>query len=141
MKKLVEGLPFYRDKLHEEGVYARFQEILVKVKICTPSTHCLKLNIKHPKARSNKTANKSDAELNEFETVRVGVSGERLFLTFDGLNCLIQVLEENRRQGAEDQAFEKRVEGKKAAAKKRATRRSTSFTIHIAYPSRFSPSD
>ena len=31
MKKLVEGLPFYRDKLHEEGVYARFQEILVKV--------------------------------------------------------------------------------------------------------------
>ncbi|KAF8269469.1 non-SMC mitotic condensation complex subunit 1-domain-containing protein [Lactarius quietus] len=85
VKKLVEGLPFYRDKLHEEGVYARFQEILVK-------------------ARSNKAANKSDSELNEFETV----------------------LEENRRQGAEDQAFEKRVEGKKAAAKKRATRRSTS---------------
>jgi len=82
VKKLVEGLPFYRDKLHEEGVYARFQEILVK-------------------ARSNKAANKSDSELNEFETV----------------------LEENRRQGAEDQAFEKRVEGKKAAAKKRATRR------------------
>ncbi|KAH9054817.1 non-SMC mitotic condensation complex subunit 1-domain-containing protein [Lactarius vividus] len=82
VKKLVEGLPFYRDKLHEEGVYARFQEILVK-------------------ARSNKAANKPDSELNEFETV----------------------LEENRRQGAEDQAFEKRVEGKKAAAKKRATRR------------------
>lgn len=82
VKKLVEGLPFYRDKLHEEGVYARFQEILVK-------------------ARSNKTANKSDSELNEFESV----------------------LEESRRQGAEDQAFEKRVEGKKAAAKKRATRR------------------
>ncbi|KAI9438698.1 non-SMC mitotic condensation complex subunit 1 [Lactarius indigo] len=73
VKKLVEGLPFYRDKLHEEGVYARFQEILVK----------------------------PDSELNEFETV----------------------LEESRRQGAEDQAFEKRVEGKKAAAKKRATRR------------------
>ena len=34
VKKLVEGLPFYRDKLHEEGVYARFQEILVKV--CPP---------------------------------------------------------------------------------------------------------
>ncbi|KAN0127117.1 non-SMC mitotic condensation complex subunit 1 domain containing protein [Lactarius tabidus] len=82
VKKLVEGLPFYRDKLHEEGVYARFQEILVK-------------------ARSNKAANKSDSELNEFESV----------------------LEESRRQGAEDQAFEKRVEGKKAAAKKRATRR------------------
>jgi hypothetical protein len=33
VKKLVEGLPFYRDKLHEEGVYARFQEILVKVRL------------------------------------------------------------------------------------------------------------
>ena len=32
MKKLIEGLPFYRDKLHEEGVFARFQEILVKVR-------------------------------------------------------------------------------------------------------------
>ena len=31
VKKLIEGLPFYRDKLHEEKVYARFQEILVKV--------------------------------------------------------------------------------------------------------------
>jgi hypothetical protein len=38
-----------------------------------------------------------------------------------------QVLEENKRQGEEDQAFEKRVEGKKAAAKKRATRRSAWF--------------
>jgi hypothetical protein len=41
---------------------------------------------------------------------------------------LAQVLEENRRQGEEDQAFEKRVEGKKAAAKKRATRRSACFS-------------
>ena len=31
VKKLIEGLPFYRDKLHEEKVFARFQEILVKV--------------------------------------------------------------------------------------------------------------
>ena len=31
VKKLVEGLPFYRDKLHEETVFARFQEILNKV--------------------------------------------------------------------------------------------------------------
>lgn len=31
VKKLIEGLPFYRDKLHEDGVYARFQEILIKV--------------------------------------------------------------------------------------------------------------
>ncbi|KAH9963986.1 hypothetical protein BGW80DRAFT_1563449 [Lactifluus volemus] len=53
------------------------------------------------KARSNKAANEPDSELNELESA----------------------LEESRRQGAEDQAFEKRVEGKKAAAKKRAIRR------------------
>ncbi|KAH9924065.1 non-SMC mitotic condensation complex subunit 1-domain-containing protein [Fomitopsis serialis] len=82
VKKLIEGLQFYRDKLHEETVFARFQEILTK-------------------ARANKSANKPDAELNEFESI----------------------LEEHKRQGEEDQAFEKRVEGKKAAAKKRATRR------------------
>ncbi|KAI0667334.1 non-SMC mitotic condensation complex subunit 1-domain-containing protein [Trametes maxima] len=82
VKKLIEGLQFYRDKLHDEAVYARFQEILTK-------------------ARSNKSANKPDAELNEFESI----------------------LEENRRQGAEDQDFEKRVQGRKAIAKKRATRR------------------
>lgn len=50
VKKLIDGLQFYRDKLHEETVYARFQEILTK-------------------ARSNKSPNKPDAELNEFETV------------------------------------------------------------------------
>lgn len=32
VKKLIEGLQFYRDKLHEETVYARFQEILAKVR-------------------------------------------------------------------------------------------------------------
>lgn len=31
VKKLIEGLPFYRDKLHEDKVYERFQEILVRV--------------------------------------------------------------------------------------------------------------
>ncbi|ORY92830.1 non-SMC mitotic condensation complex subunit 1-domain-containing protein [Leucosporidium creatinivorum] len=30
VKKLVEGLPFYQDKLHEETVFKRFQEILTK---------------------------------------------------------------------------------------------------------------
>ncbi|EKM51723.1 uncharacterized protein PHACADRAFT_150370 [Phanerochaete carnosa HHB-10118-sp] len=83
VKKLVEGLPFYRDKLHEEDVYARFQEILAK-------------------ARSNKSPNKPETELNEFESI----------------------LDEHRRQGAEDQAFEKRVEKNKAAARKKAGRRS-----------------
>lgn len=33
VKKLIEGLPFYQDKLHEETVFNRFNEILVKVKI------------------------------------------------------------------------------------------------------------
>jgi condensin complex subunit 1 len=50
VKKLIEGLTSYRDKLHEEEVYARFQEILVK-------------------ARSNKSPNKPETELNEFENV------------------------------------------------------------------------
>ncbi|KAI0750990.1 non-SMC mitotic condensation complex subunit 1-domain-containing protein [Daedaleopsis nitida] len=82
VKKLIEGLQFYRDKLRDEGVFERFQEILQK-------------------ARANKSANKPDAELNEFETI----------------------LDENRRQGAEDQEFERNVQGTKAAAKKRQTRR------------------
>ncbi|KAH7930002.1 hypothetical protein BV22DRAFT_1028970 [Leucogyrophana mollusca] len=83
VKKLIEGLQFYRDKLHEPIVFDRFTEILAK-------------------ARSNKSANKPDSELNEFEGI----------------------LEEHKQQGEEDQALEKRVEGKKAAAKKKATRRS-----------------
>ena len=33
IKKLIEGLPFYQDKLHEEVVFARFSEILAKVKL------------------------------------------------------------------------------------------------------------
>jgi len=32
VKKLIEGLPFYRDKLQEEDVFKRFQEILAKVR-------------------------------------------------------------------------------------------------------------
>ncbi|KAH7887142.1 non-SMC mitotic condensation complex subunit 1-domain-containing protein [Phlebopus sp. FC_14] len=83
VKKLIEGLQYYRDKLHEKDVFERFVEILAK-------------------ARLNKSANKPDTELDEFQSI----------------------LDEHRRQGEEDQAFEKRVEGKKAAAKKKATRRS-----------------
>jgi condensin complex subunit 1 len=93
VKKLIEGLQFYRDKLHEEGVFDRFSEILSK-------------------ARSNKSANKPDTELNEFESI----------------------LDEHRRQGEEDQAFEKRVEGKKAAAKRKATRRSARKKVVEAEP-------
>lgn len=51
VKKLIEGLPFYQDKLHEETVFRRFNEILVK-------------------ARSNKlSSNKPEAELKEFEMI------------------------------------------------------------------------
>ena len=50
VKRLIEGLQFYRDKLHEPVVFTKFQEILAK-------------------ARANKSANKPDAELNEFEAV------------------------------------------------------------------------
>jgi condensin complex subunit 1 len=39
-----------------------------------------------------------------------------------------QILEEHKLQGEEDQALEKRVEGKKAAAKKRAARKSLYFS-------------
>ncbi|KAL4072147.1 non-SMC mitotic condensation complex subunit 1-domain-containing protein [Scleroderma yunnanense] len=83
VKKLIEGLQFYQDKLHEREVFERFADILNK-------------------ARSNKSANKPDTELDEFESI----------------------LNEHKRQGEEDRAFEKRVEGKKAAAKRKATRRS-----------------
>ena len=31
VKRLIEGLPFYQDKLHEEAVFNRFNEILTKV--------------------------------------------------------------------------------------------------------------
>ncbi len=54
-------------------------------------------------------------------------SKKKIFICWSVWMDTIQVLEENRRQGEEDQAFEKRVEGKKAAAKKRATRRSACF--------------
>ncbi|KAF8644919.1 hypothetical protein AX16_008201 [Volvariella volvacea WC 439] len=85
IKKLIEGLQYYRDKLHEAVVYERFTEILAK-------------------ARLNKSKDKPDSELNEFE----------------------QILSEHRKQGEEDQALQKRVEGKKAAARKRAARKAAS---------------
>lgn len=50
MKKLIEGLPFYQDKLHEETVFKRFSEILAK-------------------ARANKSAGKPETELKEFENI------------------------------------------------------------------------
>ncbi|KAF9528388.1 non-SMC mitotic condensation complex subunit 1-domain-containing protein [Crepidotus variabilis] len=84
VKKLIEGLQFYRDKLHEPVVYDRFAEILQK-------------------ARANKSKDKPDSELDEFE----------------------KILQEHKLQGQEDEALQKRVEGKKAAAKKKAAKRAT----------------
>ncbi|KAG9309978.1 non-SMC mitotic condensation complex subunit 1-domain-containing protein [Chiua virens] len=93
VKRLIEGLQFYQDKLHEKDVFEHFMDILTK-------------------ARSNKSANKPDTELNEFESI----------------------LDEHRRQGAEDQEFEKRVEGKKASAKKKAARRSARKKVQVQEP-------
>ncbi|KAG6829705.1 hypothetical protein H0H92_003740 [Tricholoma furcatifolium] len=88
VKKLIEGLQFYRDKLHEPQVFERFQEILNK-------------------ARSNKSKDKPDSDLDEFE----------------------KILEEHRAQGEEDHALEKRVNKKKAAAaRKRGAASSTRKT-------------
>lgn len=48
LQKLIAGLPHYKDKLHDEGVYNRFVEILGKVKL----------------------AKKNEQEITEFEKVR-----------------------------------------------------------------------
>ncbi|KAH8919555.1 hypothetical protein BT69DRAFT_1284724 [Atractiella rhizophila] len=48
IKKLVEGLPFYQEKLHEEVVFKRFQEILGKIRL-------------------NKVLSKGEGDIAEFE--------------------------------------------------------------------------
>jgi condensin complex subunit 1 len=70
VKKLIEGLQFYRDKLHEETVFTRFTEILAKVRQVVHFFFRSSLK-KCSKARLNKSANKPDTELNEFEAVSV----------------------------------------------------------------------
>ncbi|KDQ09126.1 hypothetical protein BOTBODRAFT_179302 [Botryobasidium botryosum FD-172 SS1] len=87
MKKLIEGLPAYQDKLHEETVFMRFNEILTK-------------------ARANKSANKPDTELKEFEAI----------------------LKDFKEKGEEDQALEQDMQAKTAAAKKKATKRSSKYS-------------
>ncbi|KAB5590206.1 Condensin complex subunit 1 [Ceratobasidium theobromae] len=83
VKKLIEGLPYYQDKLHEEIVFQRFNEILVK-------------------ARSNKSPNKPDTELNEFEAI----------------------LQEHKDKAEQDNELAKRTEHNVAVAQKRAVRKS-----------------
>lgn len=96
MKKLIEGLPFYQDKLHEETVFRRFSEILAKVR--STQYHQTADNIQ---ARSNKSAGKPETELKEFEAI----------------------LTEHQAKGLEEQALEADVLKKTKAAKRRAARR------------------
>ncbi|KAF8309106.1 hypothetical protein DL93DRAFT_2063311 [Clavulina sp. PMI_390] len=91
VKKLIEGLPFYQDKLHEEAVYNRFNEILTK-------------------ARSNKSSNKPDSELKEFE----------------------QILKDFKDRGEEEQALEESMQKKTAAARRKAAGRSQKTTERSA---------
>lgn len=65
------------------------------------------------KAKANKSANKPDNELKEFE----------------------KILADFKEQGEEDQALEKRVEVKKAVAKRKATRRGKLGISFVFYPS------
>ncbi|KAG9085131.1 Condensin complex subunit [Ceratobasidium sp. UAMH 11750] len=83
MKKLIEGLPYYQDKLYEETVFQRFNDVLVK-------------------ARSNKSPNKPDTELNEFEAI----------------------LQEHKDKGEQDNELARRTEHNVAVAQKRAVRKS-----------------
>jgi condensin complex subunit 1 len=79
VKKLIEGFQFYRDKLHEPQVYEKFTEILVKVRLL-PVFQAVSSTDKHffLQARSNKSKDKPDNELNEFEEV---CSDRSLFVT------------------------------------------------------------
>ncbi|KAJ9105989.1 hypothetical protein QFC19_003324 [Naganishia cerealis] len=84
VKKLIEGLEFYKDKLHEETVYKRFNEILVKVRDSHTDLNSTILTVSPNQAKSNKQSGKPEAELREFE----------------------QILAEHKAKGEEDQALE-----------------------------------
>ncbi|KAG8742199.1 Condensin complex subunit [Ceratobasidium sp. 414] len=78
VKKLIEGLPYYQDKLFEETVFQRFNN-----------------------ARSNKSPNKPDTELSEFEAI----------------------LQEHKDKGEQDNELARRTEHNVAVAQKRAVRK------------------
>ena len=69
MKKLIEGIQFYRDKLHEPVVFERFNEILTKVGLSYNTNW--KSNEYPQQARGNKSKDKPDSELNEFEQASI----------------------------------------------------------------------
>jgi len=81
--RLLLVAPFYQDKLHEEMVFNRFNEILTK-------------------ARANKSSNKPDSELKEFEII----------------------LKDSKDKGEEDLALEESMQKKTAAARRKAATRS-----------------
>jgi condensin complex subunit 1 len=120
VKKLIEGLQFYRDKLHEKEVFERFEEILTKVAhvfmeaVFHRLTYCLRLaRTKRPTSR-----------------MRSSTSSSRYFWRPNSAKSntdrrYSQILQDHKLQGEDDQALEKRAAGKKAAAKKKAARRST----------------
>jgi hypothetical protein len=64
-------MPNYQNKLHEKEVFDRLVEILTKV-IHYYTCGC-GVGLLFEQARSNKAANKPDAELNEFEAVGVSL--------------------------------------------------------------------
>ncbi|KAE8221852.1 hypothetical protein CF319_g4858 [Tilletia indica] len=59
IKKLIEGLPFYQDKLHSEPVYLRFSEILAKARANRPSGG----------SKAVTAGGASEADLHEFEQI------------------------------------------------------------------------
>ncbi|KAK0538110.1 condensin complex non-SMC subunit Cnd1 [Tilletia horrida] len=59
IKKLIEGLPFYQDKLHSEAVYLRFSEILAKARANRPSSG----------AKASSSGGASESDLHEFEQI------------------------------------------------------------------------
>ncbi|CAD6927131.1 unnamed protein product [Tilletia caries] len=59
IKKLIEGLPFYQDKLHSEAVYNRFSEILAKARANRPSGG----------TKAVSAGGASEADLHEFEQI------------------------------------------------------------------------
>jgi len=71
VKKLIDGLQFYRDKLHEPKVFEFFTEILQKV--CVHIYGVCETRSRHKffcyQARTNKSKDKPDSELDEFEKV------------------------------------------------------------------------
>lgn len=100
---MLKGLPFYQDKLHEETVYKRFQEILNKVRPLrfTGAFSRTRSNPHHHRQARNNKVSKNESDLKEFE----------------------DALEEHRAKGTEDQEVQKKVakEKKKAKARRKSS--------------------